>query len=118
MIVSLGLPLKASDWVIGGVAAVALVLSRFIAKLAATTALGSFSGLSMRQSVALGLALGPMSGLSWLLMHDTAALYPQTGGPLVAIILCTLAIQQIAAPILTARSLRWAGEVRQDNEHR
>jgi hypothetical protein len=47
-------------------------------------------------------------------MHDTAALYPQTGGPLAAIILCTLAIQQIAAPILTARSLRWAGEVRQD----
>jgi Kef-type K+ transport system membrane component KefB len=108
------LPLKASDWVIGGVAAVALVLSRFIAKLAATTALGSFTGLSMRQSIALGLALGPMSGLSWLLMHDTAALYPQTGGPLAAIILCTLAIQQIAAPILTARSLRWAGEVRQD----
>jgi len=114
MIVSLGLPLKASDWVIGGVAAVALVLSRFIAKLAATTALGSFTDLSMRQSIALGLALGPMSGLSWLLMHDTAALYPQTGGPLAAIILCTLAIQQIAAPILTARSLRWAGEVRQD----
>ncbi|MEJ7240401.1 hypothetical protein WL388_12145, partial [Staphylococcus epidermidis] len=44
MIVSLGLPLTASDWAIGGVAAVALVLARFVAKLAGTTALGSFSG--------------------------------------------------------------------------
>ncbi|MDC6237336.1 sodium:proton exchanger, partial [Ralstonia solanacearum] len=95
-----------------------LVLARFVAKLAGTAALGSFSGLSMRQSVALGLALGPMSGLSWLLMHDTAVLYPQTGGPLSAIILCTLAIQQIAAPILTARALRWAGEVRQEEGRR
>lgn len=118
MIVSLGLPLGASDWMIGGVAAVVLVLARFVAKLAGTAALGSFSGLSMRQSVALGLALGPMSGLSWLLMHDTAVLYPQTGGPLSAIILCTLAIQQIAAPILTARALRWAGEVRQEEGRR
>ncbi|AYB50142.1 cation:proton antiporter [Ralstonia solanacearum] len=118
MIVSLGLPLRVSDWMIGGVAAVVLVLARFVAKLAGTAALGSFSGLSMRQSVALGLALGPMSGLSWLLMHDTAMLYPQTGGPLSAIILCTLAIQQIAAPILTARALRWAGEVRQEEGRR
>jgi len=118
MIVSLGLPLSASDWMIGGAAAVALVLARFVAKLAGTAALGSFSGLSMRQSVALGLALGPMSGLSWLLTHDTAVLYPLTGAPLTAILLCTLAIQQIVAPILTARSLRWAGEVRQEEARR
>jgi hypothetical protein len=68
--------------------------------------------------VALGLALGPMSGLSWLLTHDTAVLYPLTGAPLTAILLCTLAIQQIVAPILTARSLRWAGEVRQEEARR
>jgi hypothetical protein len=118
MIVSLGLPLSASDWMIGGAAAVALVLARFVAKLAGTEALGSFSVLSMRQFVALGLALGPMSGLSWLLTHDTAVLYPLTGAPLTAILLCTLAIQQIVAPILTARSLRWAGEVRQEEARR
>ena len=96
--------------------------------LLAMLALGLWCGLMLQRQwlppvafaacMALGLALGPMSGLSWLLMHDTAALYPQTGAPLAAIILCTLAIQQIAAPILTARSLRWAGEVRQDNDHR
>jgi hypothetical protein len=56
--------------------------------------------------------------LSWLLTHDTAVLYPLTGAPLTAILLCTLAIQQIVAPILTARSLRWAGEVRQEEARR
>jgi hypothetical protein len=112
MIVSLGLPLRGADWLAGGAAAVALVLVRRIAKLAGTVALGPLSGLSMRQNVTLGLALGPMSGLAWLLMHDAAASLPQTGTLLASIILCSIAIEHIIAPILIARPLRWVGEAR------
>lgn len=115
MIVSLGLPLQVSDWAIGGAAAVTLVLVRRVAKLAGTVALGPLSGLSLRQNAALGLALGPMSGLAWLLMHDTVVSFPEMQTLLVPLILCTLAIEHIAAPILTAGALRWAREVQHDS---
>ncbi|MDF9428749.1 sodium:proton exchanger [Cupriavidus gilardii] len=112
MVVSLGLPLTVRDWSIAGVAAIVLVLLRHLAKLGGVVSLGSFSGLSVRQCVALGVALGPMSGLAYLLMSDVARLYPETGEMLNAIVLCALAIEQIAAPVLAAWALRYAGEVR------
>lgn len=112
MVVSLGLPLTARDWVVGGGFAVALVVLRHLAKFAGTVSLGSFSGLSLRQSMALGLALAPMSGLAYLLMTDVARLYPATGQPLASIILCALAIEQLLAPIVAAWALRYAGEAR------
>ncbi|CAG2132842.1 hypothetical protein LMG31506_01100 [Cupriavidus yeoncheonensis] len=112
MVVSLGLPLTAHDWVVGGVYAVVLVLLRHAAKLAGVVSLGSFSGLSLRQCVALGLALAPMSGLAYLLMNEVARLYPNTGEPLAAIILCALAIEQLLGPVIAAWALRFAGEVR------
>jgi hypothetical protein len=94
--------------------AVVLVLLRHVAKLAGVVSLGSFSGLSLRQCMTLGLALGPMSGLAYLLMYDVARLYPGTGHPLASIILCALAIEQLAAPALAAWALRYAGEARDD----
>lgn len=112
MVVSLGLPLTAHDWAIGGGAACVLVLLRHLAKLVGVVSLGSFSGLSLKQCVALGLALAPMSGLAYLLMSDVALLYPNTGEPLAAIILCTLAIEQLMGPTMAAWALRFAGEVR------
>jgi Kef-type K+ transport system membrane component KefB len=115
MIVSLGLALPASDWVTGGAAALALALVRRAAKLAGTVILGPLSGLSLRQNVTLGLALGPMSGLAWLLAHDAAASLPEAGGLLTTIVLCTIAIEQIAAPVVVARALRWVREVRDEN---
>jgi NhaP-type Na+/H+ and K+/H+ antiporter len=112
MVVSLGLPLTARDWAIGGLAAVVLVTVRHLAKLASVASLGPFSGLSLKQCMALGVALGPMSGLAFLLMSDVARLYPGTGEPLAAIVLCALAIEQVLGPTLTAWALRYAGEVR------
>ncbi|MCY1545013.1 hypothetical protein D9M68_809300 [compost metagenome] len=112
MVVSLGLPLTAHDWAVGGVYAIVLVLLRHLAKFAGVVSLGSFSGLSMRQCMALGLALAPMSGLAYLLMSDVARIYPGTGQPLAAIILCALAIEQLLGPVLAAWALRFAGESR------
>jgi hypothetical protein len=110
MIVSLGLPLQLSDWAIGGMAALALVLVRRVAKLAGALALGPLSGLSLRQNTALGLALGPMSGLAWLLMHDAVASLPQAEALLAPIILCSIAIEHIVAPVLVTAALRWVRE--------
>jgi len=112
MVVSLGLPLTAHDWVVGGGFAVVLVVLRHVAKLAGVASLGSFSGLSLRQCVALGLSLAPMSGLAYLLMSDVARLYPDTGRPLASIILCALAIEQLLGPVIAAWALRYAGEAR------
>ncbi|CAG9174914.1 hypothetical protein LMG32289_03178 [Cupriavidus pampae] len=112
MVVSLGLPLTAHDWVVGGMLALVLVVMRHVAKLVGVVSLGSFSGLSLRQCMALGLALTPMSGLAYLLMSDIARLYPSTGGPLASIILCALAIEQLVSPLIATWALRFAGEVR------
>lgn len=114
MVVSLGLPLTAHDWVVGGTLAVALVVFRHVAKLVGVVSLGSFSGLSLRQCAALGMALAPMSGLAYLLMSDVARLYPGTGAPLASIILCALAIEQLLGPIIAAWALRYAGEAREN----
>jgi hypothetical protein len=115
MIVSLGLPLQLSDWIIGVMAALVLVLARRAAKLAGALALGPLSGLSLWQNMALGLALGPMSGLAWLLMHDAVTSLPEAEALLVPIILCTIAIEHIVAPILVTAALRWVREVQPES---
>ena len=112
MIVSLGLPLKLEHWLLGGLAAAMLVAVRFAVKFGSVMAFGTFSGLSLRQCMALGLSLAPMSGLAFLLMTDAAQLYPAAREPLQAILLCAIAILELVGPVLTAWGLRLAGEVR------
>jgi hypothetical protein len=115
MIVSLGLPLHISGWAVGGAAALVLALTRRVAKLAGALALGPLSGLSLRQNAALGLALGPMSGLAWLLMHDAAASLPEAEALLAPLILCTIAIEHLVAPILVTAALRWVREAQPES---
>jgi len=96
----------------GGLTAVALLLARLIGKLGGGMLVGAPSGLSLRQSVVLGLALLPMSGVAFLLAEDIRTIYPLFGSQLAPIVLSMLAILELLGPIAVQWSLRKAGETR------
>lgn len=96
----------------GGITAVALLFARLIGKLGGVVLLGPVSGLSTRQSTALGLALLPVSGVAFLLTEDIRTIYPFFGSQLAPIVLSMLAMLELVGPIAVQWSLRKAGEAR------
>ncbi len=97
--------------VTGGVVALAIVLVRSLAKISVLAVLGKPSGLSLRQSVALGVALCPMSGVALVLTAEIATRYPDFGVALGAIIFSTIAILEILGPLAVKWSLKRSGEI-------
>lgn len=93
-----------------GVAA-ALVAARALAKLLAVLALARPSGLGLRQALCLGAALLPMSGTAWVLTLDFAARHPAVGAQVMPVLLATLALLELAAPLVVMACLRAAGEI-------
>ncbi len=69
----LGLSLDSHTLVDGLAAGLALALLRVLAKLAAPLALGRPSGLSLRQSLTLGLSLAPAAAVSFVLLLQLGA---------------------------------------------
>lgn len=95
----------------GGLVAFAIVMARSLAKITALAALGKPSGLSLRQSVALGVALCPMSGVALALTAEIASRYPDFGATLVAMVFSTIAILEIFGPLAVKWSLQRSGEI-------
>ena len=93
-----------------GIAA-ALVFTRALAKSLAVVALARPSGLGIGQAMCLGVALLPMSATAWVLGLDFAAQHPATGATLMPLLLASLALLELAAPLVVMASLRAAGEI-------
>lgn len=107
------LPLSSFKWEYlgyGGLAALALVLVRLLAKWLGVLVFARPSGISLRQGTALGLAMAPMSALAFLLVDDTYRFYPGFDPDLRAVILCAIAVLQLVGPLIVSRMLRWIGE--------
>ncbi len=102
------------DIAAGGVAAAGLIVARFIAKLAGVLAFAKPSGIDMKQGVALGLSLAPMSALALLLVDDTYDLYPNFDPQLRAVVMCSIVVLQLIGPWLVYRSLARVGERREE----
>ncbi len=100
-----------SHVVSGGVVALAIVLVRSFAKISVLAVLGKPSGLSLRQSVALGIALCPMSGVALALTAEIVTRYADFGVALGAIIFSTIAILEILGPLAVKWSLKHSGEI-------
>ncbi len=96
-----------------GLAALALIAVRFLAKFASVLAFAKPSGLSLKQGMALGLALSPMSALAYVLVNDIYALYPDISPVLHAVMLCSIVVLQILSPLLVYWGLSFCGERRQ-----
>ena len=98
-------------FVVGGSIALAIVLVRSMAKIGVLVVLGKPSGLSLRQSVALGIALCPMSGVALVLTAEIVARYPDFGATLGAIMFSTIAILEILGPLAVKWYLNRSGEI-------
>jgi hypothetical protein len=88
----------------------AFVSARAAAKVAGVLVFASMGGLRVRQALALGAALLPMSSLALLLQHDVARLYPEFGQQLAAVLLASLMVMELAGPLAVQWGLRFAGE--------
>jgi Kef-type K+ transport system membrane component KefB len=108
VITGASLPLSAFE--AAGWAALAFVAARAAGKFVGVFAFAPFSGMRARQSLALGAALMPMSGLAMLLQHDIAKLYPEFGQTLAAVVMAGIIIMELAGPIAVQWGLRYAGE--------
>jgi Kef-type K+ transport system membrane component KefB len=99
-----GMAASPQQFVAGGLIAVALVAVRTAAKIFATASLGIPSGLSMRQAVALGVALAPVSGVAFALTADLQAVSPDLASQATGIVFSAIAILELFGPL----AVRWA----------
>ena len=105
-----GISLTWGDVLAGGSVALTLLVVRWVAKSAGMLLTGPISGLSVRQSLALGSSLIPMSAVAFLLVEDLRALYPEFGARVGAIVLSMLAVMELVSPIVMQWALRFTGE--------
>ncbi|PRC92785.1 cation:proton antiporter [Solimicrobium silvestre] len=105
-----GATLTANAMITGGVAALAVIAVRLFGKGIGVAVFGPVSGLSLRQSFALGVALMPMSALAFLLVDDISTLYPEFGAQVGGIVLSMVAILQLVGPIGVQWALRFCNE--------
>lgn len=88
----------------------AVVLARLAAKMLATTALSRASGISLKQGVALGFTLLPISGVALVLMVELQTLYPEFAWQLTGIVFSAIAILELIGPIVVHAALRYVHE--------
>ena len=93
-----------------GAAGLAIVLVRFAGKALGVLAFAGLAGLRFRSGALLALALTPMSGLTVVMVHATASLYPEIRQSVAPVVLAAVVILELAGPILVQVALRRAGE--------
>jgi NhaP-type Na+/H+ or K+/H+ antiporter len=91
--------------------ALALVAARMLAKGLAVLALAKPSGLGIGQAACLAVSLTPMSATAWVLTMDFVARHPQIGAQMMPVLLASLALLELTAPLAVMAGLRAAGEV-------
>lgn len=101
------------DLIIGGGAAGALLLARGLAKGCGAVAFGPLSGLSLRQSLLVGLALSPMAALALLLVQDVRLIYPAFGNEAASVVLTLMVVLELSGAVAVQWALRQAGETRE-----
>lgn len=111
LFVATGAALTLEQLFAGGAVGLALIVARSAGKLAGVMAFGGWSGMTLRQSLALGLALCPLSGVAFVLTADIGKLYPALGLELGGIVLSMVAVLELLGPIVVQQSLVRAGEV-------
>lgn len=87
-----------------------VIVARVAAKLVATTLLAAPSGLAMRQGIALGVTLVPMSGAALVMMTELQNLYPDFASHLTATVFSAIAFLELIGPIAVHLALRWVHE--------
>lgn len=93
-----------------GLVVAAFIAARLLGKALALLAFARLSGLQPARAVLLSGALLPMSGMAVIMVLDTAALYPEFGRELAAVVLSAVAVLALLGPLATQFALKRAGE--------
>ncbi len=104
-----------SAWSVSAVVAgfaggIALLVARALAKGVAVLALARWSGITIRQGLALSLTLTPISGTALVLFADLYRTHPEFAARLAPIVLTTIAALALIGPIAVQWGLVLAGE--------
>lgn len=110
LFLSTGMAVSLGQFLSGGLLALALVAARALAKGTAGAVLSWPSGLGTRQSIALGLALMPASGLAFLLTADLLTASPQLAAHAGPIVFSTIALLELLGPLVVYWALHRSGE--------
>jgi hypothetical protein len=96
--------------VAAGATAAVLLGVRLAAKGVAVAAFARPSGLSWRQAACLTAGTLPLSASGWLLGLDLGLIHPQLGAGLMPLVLASIALLELAAPLVLLYALRLAHE--------
>ncbi|QDF97651.1 sodium:proton antiporter [Azoarcus sp. DD4] len=107
-----GAAVSATQLAQGLAAALVAVLVRIVAKLGGVMMFGAKSGLGLRKSFALGVALLPLSAVAVLLVEDVRMLYPSFADQLAPVVMSMVAVLGLVGPVATQRALIHAREHR------
>jgi Kef-type K+ transport system membrane component KefB len=91
--------------------ALGLVAVRALAKALVVVAFARPSGLGMGQAACLSISLTPLSATAWVLALDFAARHPAASVQFMPVLLASLALLELLAPLAVMVGLRAAGEV-------
>ncbi len=97
--------------VAGGFAALALLVARFAAKTLAIVAFSRWSGQSLKQGMALSIAMTPLSATALVMLSELMRAEPELAAGAVPIILASIAVLELIGPIAVQFALRLAGEL-------
>lgn len=97
-------------FMVAGPLALALILTRGISKTLVVTALSPWSGISLRQGIALGITLTPLSATSLLMLSDFMLVMPEIGRTVAPLVLCTVAMLELCGPAAVQWGLIRAGD--------
>jgi len=95
-------------------AGAALLAARWAGKALGLFLFARPSGLPLRKASLLALTLMPMSGVSMVIAHDTARLFPELGAFLAAIVLAATALLELLGPLAAHFALVRAREADPD----
>ncbi len=105
-----GIAVQLEHVIAGGLVALALIALRTLAKTGAVLLLARPSGITLKQGVALGAALTPMSGVAFVLTYDLLAVFPELAQRVAATVLAAIAILELFGPIVVRWVLHWTQE--------
>jgi Kef-type K+ transport system membrane component KefB len=95
----------------GGVLAAAVLGARFGAKTLAVVALARPSGSSLRQALALSVALLPLSATAWVMALEFLSVPGTFAGELLPALLAAIAWVELLGPLASLYALRFAHEL-------
>jgi Kef-type K+ transport system membrane component KefB len=95
----------------GALAALVLLVARALGKGLVVLALSRWSGLGMRQGLALAVTLTPLSATALVMLSELMRTLPELGAAVAPIIVTAVALLELPGPIAVQLALRHAGEL-------